>query len=145
MEEASLQTTAHRGNMDYNLIYNTFLELKTTLEAKKHSIINKNLEELNSADDNIVALCEKIAKFDLQNNSNALSDEQKHKLKEIGAEIKVLEENNEILIKHSLDVINDTLSGILNIVDNEKTSYNAKGIGCQNSESLNISSITEEA
>jgi hypothetical protein len=60
-------------------------------------------------------------------------------------EIKTLQENNEILIKHSLNVINNILSGILNIAQNEKTSYNAQGKGCQDSESLDISSITEEA
>ena len=88
-------------------------------------------------------MVEKINKFDLQNNS--FSSDEKQSLKKLGEEIKVIQENNEILIKHSLDVINNILSGILNIAQNEKTSYNAKGAGCQDSESLNISSITEEA
>ena len=55
------------------------------------------------------------------------------------------QDNNEILIKHSLGVINNILSGILNIAQSEKCSYNSKGIGCNDSESLDISSITEEA
>ena len=70
---------------------------------------------------------------------------EKDELKKLGEEIKVLQENNEILIKHSLGVINNILSGILNIAQNDKCSYNSRGMGCQDSESLDISSITEEA
>ena len=129
--------------MNYNEIYATFLELKQILLNKKEAIIKKDLETLNSTDETIIVLVEKINKFDLQNNS--FSDDEKLSLKKLGEEIKVIQENNEILIKHSLSVINNILSGILNIAQNEKTSYNAKGAGCQDSESLNISSITEEA
>ena len=129
--------------MEYNEVYATFLELKEVLLNKKEAIIKKNLEALNSTDEAVIVLVEKINKFDLQNNS--FSDDEKENLKKLGEEIKVIQENNEILIKHSLDVINNILSGILNIAQNEKTSYNAKGAGCQDSESLNISSITEEA
>ena len=88
-------------------------------------------------------MLEKIGKFDIQNND--FSQKQKDDLKKLGEEIKILQENNEILIKHSLNVINNILSGILNIAQNEKTSYNAKGKSYQDSESLDISSITEEA
>ena len=129
--------------MNYNEVYATFLELKEVLLNKKEAIIKKNLEVLNSTDEAVIVLVEKINKFDLQNNS--FSDDEKENLKKLGEEIKVIQENNEILIKHSLDVINNILSGILNIAQNEKTSYNAKGAGCQDSESLNISSISEEA
>lgn len=129
--------------MEYNEVYATFLELKEVLLNKKEAIIKKNLEVLNSTDEAVIVLVEKINKFDLQNNS--FSEDEKQNLKKLGEEIKVIQENNEILIKHSLNVINNILSGILNIAQNEKTSYNAKGAGCQDSESLNISSITEEA
>ena len=88
-------------------------------------------------------MAEKINRFNLVNNN--FSDDEKQNLKKLGEEIKVIQKNNEILIKHSLDVINNILSGILNIAQNEKTSYNARGVGCQDSESLDISSITEEA
>ena len=63
----------------------------------------------------------------------------------IGERIKILQENNEILIKHSIGVINNILSGILNIAAHDKSSYDAKGQGCTDSETLDISSITEEA
>jgi len=129
--------------MNYNDVYNTFLELKEVLKTKKEAIIKKNLEVLNSTDESIIVLLEKIGKFNIQNND--FSQSEKENLKKLGEEIKVLQENNEILIKHSLNVINNILSGILNIAQNEKTSYNAKGISLQNSESLDISSITEEA
>ena len=110
---------------------------------KKEAIIKKNLEVLNLTDEAIIVLAEKINRFDLVNNN--FSDDEKQNLKKLGEEIKVIQKNNEILIKHSLDVINNILSGILNIAQNEKTSYNARGVGCQDSESLDISSITEEA
>ena len=125
-------------------VYNTFLELKTALSEKKDAIIKKNLEKLAIQDENIVVLCEKIKKYNFDKENN-FTEEEKKQLKELGGEIKVLQENNEILIKHSLDVINNILTGILNIAQNEKSSYNAKGVGCSNSECLDISSITEEA
>ena len=126
--------------MEFEEVYNTFSELKNTLEEKKQAIIKKNLEKIASCDETSIALCEKIQKFNLD-KPNDFTNEQKAKL---GQNIKVLEENNEILIKHSLDVINNILTGILNIAQNEKSSYNEKGIGLRNSESLDISSITEE-
>ena len=129
--------------MNFNDVYNAFLELKEVLKTKKEVIIKKNLEVLNSTDESIIVLLEKIGKFDIQNND--FSQKQKDDLKKLGEEIKILQENNEILIKHSLNVINNILSGILNIAQNEKTSYNAKGKSYQDSESLDISSITEEA
>lgn len=130
--------------MIFGEVYNTFLELKNALLEKKEAIIKKNLEKLAQQDDCIVVLCEKIKKFNLD-KGNDFNQEEKDKLKKLGEEIKVLQENNEILIKHSLDVINNILTGILNIAQNEKTSYNAQGIGCTNSECLDISSFTEEA
>ena len=129
--------------MNYNEVYATFLELKEVLLNKKEAIIKKDLEVLNLTDEAVIVLVEKINRFDLQNNN--FSDDEKRNLKKLGEEIKVIQKNNEILIKHSLDVINNILSGILNIAQNEKTSYNARGVGCQDSESLDISSITEEA
>ena len=77
--------------------------------------------------------------------NNSFSEDEKENLRKLGEEIKTLQENNEILIKHSLGVINNILSGILNIAQNDKCSYNSRGLGCQDSESLDISSITEEA
>ena len=130
--------------MVFEEVYNTFSELKNILEEKKQAIIKKNLEKIASCDEMSLALCEKIQKYNLQ-EGNDFSVEQKTKIKALGSEIKVIQENNEMLIKHSLDVINNILTGILNIAQNEKSSYNEKGIGLKNSESLDISSITEEA
>ena len=129
--------------MNYSEVYSAFEELKEVLIKKKEAIIKKNLELLNATDEATIVAVEKINKFDLKNNS--FSDDEKQSLKKLGEEIKTLQENNEILIKHSLSVINNILSGILNIAQNEKSSYNSRGMGCQDSESLDISSITEEA
>ena len=127
----------------YQEVFAAFEGLKELLEQKKNAIIHKNLDELAKIDENIVIICEKISKFDLENKSKEFNDEQKQELKKLGDRIKVLEENNEILIKHSIGVINNILSGILNIVAND-TSYDSKGKS-YDSESLDISSITEEA
>ena len=129
--------------MDYNEIYGIFNELKEILLEKKQAIINKDLEKLSLSDEASIVVLEKIKKIDILNNN--FDEEEKENLKNLGKEIKNIQENNEILIKHSLGVINNILSGILNIVQNDKSSYNAKGSINQSSESLDISSITEEA
>ncbi len=131
--------------MTYNEIYEIYSKLKEILLQKKQAIIKKDLDELNRTDEMTIELSEQIKKSDLINSKDSFTDEQKKELKALGQEIKVIQENNEILIKHSLNVINNILSGILNIAQQENSSYNSKGEGCQNSESLDISSITEEA
>ena len=89
-------------------------------------------------------MCQQIAKFKLEENQDLFSDDEKKQLKQLGEEIKNLTQNNEILIKHSLGVINGILSGILNIAQKEKNSYNSRGQGT-NDESMDISSVIEEA
>ena len=129
----------------YQEILDTFLELKRLMSEKKEAIIHKKLDELASIDENTIILSEKISKYNLKEVCSSFSDEEKKELKKIGNEIKMLQENNEILIKYSINVINNTLSGILNIAAHDKSSYDAKGQGCTDSETLDISSITEEA
>ena len=131
--------------MDFKTVYETYEELKENLVQKHDSIIKKNMEELNRLDEMSCVIIEKIKKFNLDTEPNSFTDEEKQRLKDLGQEIKKIEENNEILIKHSLDVINNLLSGILNIVQSDKNTYNAQGIECTADESLDISSITEEA
>lgn len=129
----------------YQEVFDTFSSLKELLEIKKEAIIHKNLDSLAKADENIVIISEKIEQYNLEDLQKNLSDEQKQNLKQLGEKIKTLQENNEILIKYSINVINNLLSGILNITANETSSYNAKGKSCTDSENLDISSITEEA
>ena len=131
--------------MEYIDVYNAYKELEENLLQKKEAIIKKDLEELNKLDENLKVLVEKINRFDLKNSPNDFTDKQKEELRQLGEKIKVVQENNEILIKHSLGVINGLLSGILNIAQSEMRSYNSKGLSCSDDESLDISSITEEA
>ena len=131
--------------MDFDTVYATFEELKENLIQKHDVIIKKNVEELSRLDEASYVIIDKIKKFNLDAQPNNFTEEQKARLKELSCEIKKIEENNEILIKHSLNVINNILSGILNIVQSDKNSYDAHGRGCVDSESLDISSITEEA
>ncbi len=128
--------------MTFDEIYSTYKQLKNNLIEKKQTIIQKDLEKMQVLDENMSELCEKITKFDFEKYN--LSNEEKDELKKIVVEIKELNKNNEILINHSLNVINGLLSGILNIVHKEKNTYNEKGIKTQEN-SLNISSIQEEA
>ncbi len=129
----------------YQEVFDTFSSLKELLEVKKEAIIHKDLDSLAKADESIVIISEKIEKYNLEDLQKTLSDEQKQNLKQLGEKIKTLQENNEILIKYSINVINNLLSGILNITANETSSYDAKGKSCIDSENLDISSITEEA
>ena len=131
--------------MNFEKIYNTYFKLKENLALKKEAIIKKNLDELTKIDEELVVLCEQLKTFDIQKLGQDFTKEEKEKLKELGEEIKKLENNNEILIKHSLDVINNLMSGILNIAKKDISSYNSKGMNCANTDSLGISSITEEA
>ena len=131
--------------MDFETVYGAYEELKENLVQKHDVIIKKNMEELNRLDEASYAIIDKIKKFNLDSEANDFTEEQKQRLKSLGLEIKKIENNNEILIKHSLNVINNILSGILNIAQSDKNIYNAQGIGCKIDENLDISSITEEA
>ena len=129
----------------YQEVLETFSKLKEFLCIKKEAIIHKDIDKLTQIDEEIVIMSEKISKFNLDKIRETFTTEQKQELKKLGERIKVLQENNEILIKHSIDVINNLLSGILNITAKDNTSYNSKGKSCTDSETLDISSITEEA
>ena len=131
--------------MDFEKVYSVYEELKENLLQKHDVIIKKNVEELSRLDEITYVIIDKIKKFNLDKEPNDFTLEQKQKLKSLGLEIKKIENNNEILIKHSLNVINNLLSGILNIVQSDKNVYNAQGIECTPDETLDISSITEEA
>ena len=131
--------------MDFDKVYSAYEELKENLVQKHDVIIKKNVEELSRLDEACYVIIDKIKKFNLDSQTNDFTEEQKNRLKELSLEIKKIEENNEILIKHSLNVINNLLSGILNIVQPDKNIYNAQGIECTIDETLDISSITEEA
>lgn len=129
----------------YQEIYSIYEELKVLLERKKEALKSRNLDELSKVDEECLEVNEKFKKYDLKNVLNSFNDEQKANLKTLANEIKILQEHNEMLINHSLGVINNTLAGIINIVQSDSTSYNAQGKTQGDKDGLNISSITEEA
>lgn len=131
--------------MNYQEIYQIYFKLKENLALKKEAVIKKNLDELLRIDEELIVLCEQLKTIDIKKSFADFSQEEKINLKELALEIKKLENNNEILIKHSLDVINNLMSGILNIAKKDITSYNSKGMNCANTDVLGTSSITEEA
>ena len=65
-------------------------------------------------------------------------------LRELSEQIGKLQKNNEVLITHSLNVINKIFEGILNISSAKNADYNHLGKKNQDN-TLDISSITEEA
>lgn len=131
--------------MNYSEIYKIYFNIKENLILKKEAVIKKNLEQLHRVDEELLALCEQLKTDEIKNSFSSFSPEEKINLKELALEIKKLENNNEILIKHSLDVINNLMSGILNIAKKDITSYNSKGENCTSMDVLGTSSITEEA
>ena len=130
--------------MNFDDVIKVFMDLKNVLFEKKQAIIKKDMDKLAQIDEETAVLCQQITKFKLEENQDLFSDDEKKQLKQLGEEIKNLTQNNEILIKHSLGVINGILSGILNIAQKEKNFYNSRGQGT-NDESMDISSVIEEA
>ena len=129
--------------MKFEEVYSEYEKLRNNLSSRRTAIIKRNLEEIGRLDEELIVISEKIKAFDLKNNN--FTEKEKESLKTLVSEVKNLEENNEILINYSLNVINNTLSGILNIIQKDKTSYNSKGLNCQNEDENAISSIIEEA
>lgn len=129
--------------MKFEEVYSEYERLRNNLSSRRTAIIKRNLEEIGRLDEELIVISERIKTFDLKNNN--FTEKEKESLKTLVSEVKNLEENNEILINYSLNVINNTLSGILNIIQKDKTSYNSKGLNCQNEDENAISSIIEEA
>ena len=131
--------------MNYSEIYQIYSNLKENLALKKNAIVKRNLDELHRIDEELIVLCEQLKTKDIKEIFKTFTDDEKNQLKELALEIKKLENNNEILIKHSLDVINNLMSGILNIAKQDISSYNSKGMICTTTDILSTSSFTEEA
>ena len=128
--------------MKFEEVLSEYKNLKQNLLDRKQAIIKRNIEVITRLDEELVVIADKIKKFDILNNN--FTEDEKKELKTLGKEIKKLEENNETLIKYSLNVINSTLSGILNIINKDKNTYNSKGLNCRGDE-IPFSSIIEEA
>ena len=107
-------------------------------------MIKKDLEMLASCDENLICAYNEVKNIYENKDKFTLSDEQKKQLNEITAQIGHLQKNNEVLITHSLNVINKIFEGILNITSAKNADYNHLGKKNQDS-GLDISSITEEA
>ena len=131
--------------MEFIEIKENLEKLKSFLNQKKEAIIKKEIETLNKIDEEILVIVEYLNKNDYKKFIENFEAKEKEELKAISLEIKKLEEANQNLIKHSLDVINGLLFGILNITNNENSSYNSEGKNLTDESQYTISSITEEA
>ena len=131
--------------MEFIEIKENLEKLKSFLNQKKEAIIKKEIETLNKIDEEILVIVEYLNKNDYKKFIENFEAKEKEELKAISLEIKKLEETNQNLIKHSLDVINGLLFGILNITNNENSSYNSEGKNLTDESQYTISSITEEA
>lgn len=128
----------------FEKILEIYLTIKNLLEKKQQALIKKDLEMLASCDENLICAYNEVKNIYENKDKFALSDEQKKQLNEITAQIGHLQKNNEVLITHSLNVINKIFEGILNITSAKNADYNHLGKKNQDS-GLDISSITEEA
>lgn len=128
----------------FEKILEIYLTIKNLLEKKQQALIKKDLEMLASCDENLICAYNEVKNIYENKDKFTLSDEQKKQLNEITARIGHLQKNNEVLITHSLNVINKIFEGILNITSAKNADYNHLGKKNQDS-GLDISSITEEA
>ena len=132
------------SEITFEKIKESYITIKTLLEQKQQALVKKDLEGLSSCDEKLICAYNEIKVIYEHKENLNLTQEQKNELNEITAQIGHLQKNNEVLITHSLNVINKIFEGILNITSAKNADYNH--LGKKNQESnLDISSITEEA
>lgn len=131
--------------MTFEELKEVYLNLKELLEKKKQVLIHKNADELMRLDEQIICVYNDI-KIIFQNKDELnLTQDQKDELNKIAQEIHRIEKDNEVLIIHSMNVINKLFEGILNITSSKSDDYNHLGKKNQSSSDFEISSIMEEA
>ncbi len=130
--------------ISFEKILEIYLTIKNLLEKKQQALIKKDLETLAVCDENLICAYNEVKNIYEQKDKFSLTREEKDELNKITAQIGQLQKNNEVLINHSLNVINKIFEGILNITSAKNADYNH--LGKKNQENtLDISSITEEA
>lgn len=132
------------SEITFEQIKKIYIDLKELLELKKKALINKDIETLTSSDEKLICMYSEIQAVYEQKDKISLTNAQKQELVELSEIIGKLEKNNEVLITHSLNVIDKIFEGILNITSSKNADYNYLGKKNQGT-SLDISSITEEA
>ena len=132
------------SNITFEKIKEIYINIKTLLENKQKALIEKNLEVLASCDEKLICAYDEIKAIYEKKDEFELNQSQKKELNEITERINKLQKDNEVLITHSLNVINKIFEGILNISSAKNADYNHLGKKNQDS-TLDISSITEEA
>lgn len=128
----------------FEKILEIYLTIKNLLEKKQQALIKKDLETLAVCDEKLICAYNEVKNIYEQKDKFTLTREEKDELNKITAQIGQLQKNNEVLINHSLNVINKIFEGILNITSAKNADYNHLGKKNQDS-GLDISSITEEA
>lgn len=128
----------------FEKILEIYLTIKNLLEKKQQALIKKDLETLAVCDEKLICAYNEVKNIYEQRDKFTLTRGEKDELNKITAQIGQLQKNNEVLITHSLNVINKIFEGILNITSAKNADYNHLGKKNQDS-GLDISSITEEA
>ncbi len=132
------------NKITFEKIKESYISIKTLLEQKQRALVEKNLEELTSCDEKLICAYNEIKIIYERKDEFSLNEEQKGELRALSEQIGKLQKNNEVLIAHSLNVINKIFEGILNISSAKNADYNHLGRKNQDN-TLEISSITEEA
>ena len=132
------------NKITFEKIKESYISIKTLLEQKQRALVEKNLEELTSCDEKLICAYNEIKIIYERKDEFSLNEEQKGELRALSEQIGKLQKNNEVLIAHSLNVINKIFEGILNISSAKNADYNHMGKKNQDN-TLEISSNTEEA
>lgn len=132
------------SEITFETIKENYINLKNLLEIKQEALIKKDIDTLTSTDEKLICIYSEIKAIYDNKDKLSLSIAQKEELNEITQSIGQLQHDNEVLIAHSLNVIDKIFEGILNITSAKNADYNHLGKKNQGT-SFDISSITEEA
>ena len=94
------------SEITFEKIKESYITIKTLLEQKQEALIKKDLEGLANCDEKLICAYNEIKEIYEQREKFSLTQEEKNELNEITAQIGQLQKNNEVLIVHSLNVIN---------------------------------------
>lgn len=132
------------SEINFEQIKEIYINFEDLLENKKAALIKKDLDSLVSIDEKLICIYNQIKVISEQKDEINLSTGQKEELNKMSENIGQLQQDNEVLITHSLNVIEKIFEGILRITSSAKGDYNHMGKKNQGT-NLDISSITEEA
>ena len=74
--------------MAFEEILEKYIQLRDCLKEKREALIKRDVDKLGSIDENILALCNYMDKFQQEIKEDKFSPEEKESLKQVSAEVK---------------------------------------------------------